>query len=235
MWRSVKTAVDFVATLLVCGAAAAVLWMVIRPAPQPPGSRPAVEKVQGLSISAADVSHVSGSGQVALVEFSDYECPFCARHTLETAPLIKKQLLDAGGIRHVFFSYPLAIHPRAPKASEAAECAGKQGKFWEMHESLFAESRKLDPADLLARAESLKLDQASFKKCLDDGEMAPKVRRDMDAGRRLGVRSTPAFFVGRLKSDGSIELVSRINGAVPFDQFDNAIRALLPAPRQARR
>jgi protein-disulfide isomerase len=153
----------------------------------------------------------------------------------ETGPTINEKMIDSGQIRHVFFNFPLAIHPHAPKASEAAECAGKQGRFWEMSESLFADPQKLDVADLVVRSETIGINPALFKKCLDSGETADKIRRDVDEGRRVGVNATPTFFIGSVNDDGSIELVTRLNGALPFEEFEKAVRTLLPGPRQARR
>ena len=164
MWRYIKSGLETASTLLVCVAAIAIVWRMMNPTPTRPGgsARPNVEKVKGLTIASAGVSNVRGNGKVALVEFADYECPFCARHTQETGPTIDKELIDSGQVRHVFFNFPLPIHPRAPKASEAAECASKQGKVWEMHEKLFGNPRKLEVADLLVHAETVGIDPSSF-------------------------------------------------------------------------
>jgi protein-disulfide isomerase len=171
---------------------------------------------------------------VVLVEFADYECPFCARHAQSTAPTIKKELLDSGEIQHVFFNFPLAMHPRAQKAGEAAECAAQQGHFWEMHERLFEDPRALEVTDLSQRAEDIGLNRETFMACLESGATAEMVREDLEEGRRLGVNSTPAFFVGTIRPDGSIDLVKRINGAVPFEQFEEAFREVLPTQRAQR-
>lgn len=142
--RRIKAILDTIGTVLVIVAAGALLWRLSQPAPSIPGAGgPPTEAVSDLSIPATDITRVRGDGSVALVEFSDFECPFCAEFTRTTAPLIETQLLESGQIRHVFFNFPLNIHPRAQKASEAAECAGKQGRFWEMHASLFENPREL--------------------------------------------------------------------------------------------
>jgi protein-disulfide isomerase len=236
MWRYVKHGVDVLTTLLMSVVAVAMIWRVMQPAPDRPGgnARPNVESVSGLSIAAAEVTHTRGEGRIALVEFADYECPYCAKHAQETGPSIKKKWLDAGDVRQVFFNFPLPIHPRAPKASEAAECAAKQGRFWEMHEQLFAEPTALDLPDLSARAKRIGLDEAAFQRCLDSGETAGRIGHDVQTARRLGVNSTPLFFLGTVKADGSIELVTRINGARPFDEFAAAVEKLRTT-RQARR
>lgn len=236
MWRYVKPGVDVFTTVLMCVVASAMLWNLMQPPPQRPGgnARPNVESVSGLTIAADEITHARGNGRVALVEFADYECPYCARHMQETGPSIKKELLDSGDVTQVFFSFPLPIHPRAPKASEAAECAARQGRFWEMHEQLFAEPTALDLPDLSARARKIGLDEAAFQRCLDSGETAERIRQDMQIARRLGVNSTPSFFLGTVKADGTIDLVTKINGARPFDEFESAVEKLRPT-RQARR
>jgi protein-disulfide isomerase len=177
------------------------------------------------------ITHVRGTGSVALVEFADYECPFCARHAKETAPTIKEELLDSGQIQHVFFNFPLAIHAHAQKAGEAAECAARQGRFWEMHERLFEDTSALADTDLIAKAAAIGLDVTKFRECLTSGATASDVRADLDEGRRLGVNSTPSFFVGVRQPDGTISLLRRISGAVPFATLSEAIQAAAVSQR----
>lgn len=147
---------------------------------------------------------------VTIVEFSDFECPFCGR----VNPAIDEAIETYGDqLRVVFRQFPLNIHPRAPKAAEAALCANEQGKFWEMHDAMFADQRKLEIADLKAKASSLGLDQAKFDECLDGGKMAAKVAADMADGQKAGVTGTPALFInGRV-----------ISGAVPFADLAKVI------------
>lgn len=215
-----KSRLDTLATLLVIIAASALLWRLFQPPPTFPGQLPPVETVTDQTIPSGSITHARGSGPVALVEFSDFECPFCARHAQTTAPAIKDKLLDSGMIRQVFFNFPLAIHPRAQAASEAAECAAQQGRFWDMHESLFANPTALEVADLVSRAARLGLDAGAFTRCLETGETAERVADDLAAGRRLAVTATPVFFVGLVQADGSITLVRRINGALSPEEFD---------------
>jgi protein-disulfide isomerase len=231
MLRHFKSAFDTLSTLLVVVAASALLWRTYQPAAPAPGRRPPVETVSGLTLASSAVTHVRGTGRVVLVEFADYECPFCARHAQSTAPAIKNALIDSGDIRHVFFNFPLAIHPRAQKAAEAAECAAEQGRFWEMHEQLFDDPQALELVDLSRHAESLDLDRVTFLSCLEEDHTAERVRGDLAEGRRLGVSSTPAFFVGLVQADGTINLMKRINGALPFEEFESAVSELLPRQR----
>ena len=144
--------------------------------------------------------------RVTVVEFSDFQCPYCAR-VLPTLKRIEERYGDR--IRLVFRDYPLPIHPQAAKAAEAAACAADQGKFWEMHDRLFENQAKLQVADLKEHAAALGLAPAVFDDCLDSGRHEPDWQRAVDDGTRAGVSATPSFFInGRL-----------ISGALPYESF----------------
>ncbi len=147
---------------------------------------------------------------VTIVEFSDYECPFCVR----AEPTVKEVLAAyPGKVRLVHRDYPLPMHPKAPKAAEAAHCAGDQGKYWEMHDKLFEANGKLEIPDLKSYARAVGLDGPKFDACLDSGEKAKVVEMHRKAGEEAGVSGTPAFFVnGRL-----------ISGAQPLAAFKTLI------------
>jgi protein-disulfide isomerase len=147
--------------------------------------------------------------KVTIVEFSDYQCPFCVR-----AEATVKEVLKTYGdkVRLVYKDFPLPNHQSAPKAAEAAHCAGDQQKYWEMHERLFS-TGKIEVADLKQHAKDLGLDAAAFEKCLDGGGKATLVQSNKKAGEAAGVSGTPAFFInGRL-----------ISGAQPFEEFKKVI------------
>jgi protein-disulfide isomerase len=220
---------DVIATFLVVVAASFVIWTQVQQRWLKPAPSALVQDVKGLTIPAARVRHSRGAGQVALVEFTDYQCPYCGRHARDTEPQIDAKLVDRGTIRHVVLNYPLTqIHANAEKAGEAAECAGRQGKFWDMHARLFGNQQALAEADLLRSADAIALDRQQFIQCLAE-EGAAEIKADLAEGSRLGVNSTPTFFVGTVERDGSIRLVKRINGAAPFEQFANVIEAVHPA------
>jgi protein-disulfide isomerase len=138
---------------------------------------------------------------VTLVEFADYECPYCEKVT----PQIQQVLKEYGdNVSFVFKDFPLPMHHKAQKAAEAARCAGDQGKFWEYHDILF-NSRLLGITELKAHARVLKLDGDRFDKCLDDGAKAAAVKSDFDEGKRLGLTGTPSFFVNGHFFSGAVD------------------------------
>lgn len=157
------------------------------------------------------------NAKVTIVEFSDYECPFCGRYFTQTYPQLKKDYVDTGKVKIVFRDYPLPFHQNAQKAAEAAECADDQGKFWEMHNKLFSNQQKLDVASLKKYAGELALDQAKFDDCLDSGKYASEVEKDMQDGSSYGVSGTPSFFV-----NGQL-----LVGAQPYSEFKKLIDAEL--------
>jgi protein-disulfide isomerase len=134
---------------------------------------------------------------VTLVEFADYECPYCQR----VAADVKKLKEDFGDrLTLTYKDFPLPMHSRAEKAAEATRCASQQGKYWEFHDELF-KSKELDVDQLKAQARSLKLDPDKFDKCLDSGEQASLIDQDKKEGTRLGINGTPSFFInGRFLS-----------------------------------
>ncbi len=159
---------------------------------------------------------------VTLVEFSDFQCPYCARlfQTLH-------QILNQYGtqVRLVYRNFPLLqIHQYAEKAAEAGLCASDQGQFWQMHDLMFQTQGQLRDEDLKAKAAQLKLDVETFNSCLASGKNADKVKQDLYAGAKLGITGTPALFInGRF-----------VSGAVPFEDIAKIINEELKAPSQVK-
>ena len=133
--KRAKTILDVVVTLLVATAAGLVIWRQLA-IQKPSSARPPVEDVGG-TLPADIAKQVRGTGPVALVEVADFECPFCGTHARDVEPMLRKAFVDTGVVRHVFLNNPHASHLHATPASEAALCADRQGKFWEMRDALF--------------------------------------------------------------------------------------------------
>ncbi len=159
---------------------------------------------------ASDPVRGNPNAPVTIVEFSDYQCPFCARVN-PTLDLVRNSYGDK--VRIVFKDYPLPNHAEAPKAAEAARCAGDQNKYWEMHDAMFANQRALGVPSLKQQARALGLDGAAFDSCLDSGKHAAAVQAGAELGSRMGVNSTPTLYInGRA-----------LVGAQPYDAFRQVI------------
>jgi protein-disulfide isomerase len=180
-----------------------------------------------IDVAGAPAKGAAGA-RVAIVEFSDYQCPFCGRFYRDSLVQIQKEYIDTGKIRYVFRNLPLeAIHPNAFKASEAALCAGDQGKYWQMHDQLFQNQRALDPDALVAHAKAVGLDVAAFQQCLGSGKHEKRIRADMADAEALGANGTPAFFVGTTAPGDKVKSGRFISGARPYADFKAAIDAAL--------
>ena len=156
---------------------------------------------------------------IVLVEFSDFQCPFCQRATGTLAELIDRY---EDQIRLVYKDYPLPSHAQAFKAAEAGNCAHEQGMFWEFHDKMFGSQDALDVPALKSYASELGLETASFSACLDEGRYTRRVQQDTQIGQRYGVSSTPTVFInGR-----------PVMGAAPLETFDQIIREELAASRR---
>lgn len=169
------------------------------------------------------------NARLTLVEFSDYQCPFCARHVMQTLPQIVNEYVKTGKLKYFRRDFPLeSIHPVAAKAAEAAHCAGEQGKYWEMHDRLVANVRSLDAKAMPELAKAIGLDAARFQQCYDSGKYAARVRSDASEGLRAGVSGTPMFFMGPTTSNlGAWKATRALMGAVPYSEFKEALDSLL--------
>ena len=167
--------------------------------------------------------------EIIVVEFSDFQCPFCSRFFDQTLPLIEQNYIDTGKIRFVYRDFPIdSLHPNARPAHVAAECADEQGKFWEYHDVLFSrvsQWQSLPMSSLgdsfVAFADELDLDTTNFIDCLQSEDTAQEVQSDYLDGVKYGATGTPAFFVGTEK-DGFI----LVSGAQPYSTFVQVIESL---------
>jgi protein-disulfide isomerase len=169
------------------------------------------------------------TAKVTIIEFSDYQCPFCARFSRETLPKIEEEYIKIGKLRYVFRDFPIiSIHKDAFKAAEAANCAGEQKKYWEMHDRLFANQKSLKPKDLSKHAEALGLNRVAFETCLKSEKHFQEIQSDFKDGLKAGVKSTPTFFLGLTnENDHTIKASRTVAGAQPYAAFKEAIDALL--------
>lgn len=167
---------------------------------------------------------------VTIIEFSDFECPFCQRFSKSTLPEIKRDYVDTGKVRYVFLDFPLEqMHAKARKAGEAAHCAAEQGKFWEMHDLLFEQTANLDLRKYPENAKQLNLDVAKFDQCLGSGRQSAKINGGLASGRAAGISATPSFII--TKTDGG-DIVTGgviITGAQPYDRYRQVIEQALAA------
>jgi protein-disulfide isomerase len=182
-----------------------------------PRANPAV----GMTVNVAGKQTLGDkNAKLTLVEFTDYECPFCGRHFRETAPRILKDYVETGKIRYVFNDLPLSMHPHAKKAAEAALCAGEQGKYWEMHDLLFSNQQALDNTNLIAYATRLRLNIPAFQKALESGKYEPQVSANAAEAARLGFTGAPSFAVGLTQpNDSPIKINRVIIGAQSYENF----------------
>jgi protein-disulfide isomerase len=162
------------------------------------------------AVDRKDWARGPANAPVTLLEYGDFECPFCGRAFWEV-----KRLEQAVGdqVRFVFRHFPLVqAHPHAGLAAEAAEAAGAQGKFWEMHDMLFSNQSALELSDLLGYADEIGLDEARFTRDLEDHRFLPKVRRDFREGVRSGVNGTPSFFINGQRWNGPYTATALLAG-----------------------
>ncbi|MEA2415262.1 MAG: hypothetical protein QOI58_1919 [Thermoanaerobaculia bacterium] len=174
-----------------------------------------------VAVNADGPARGGASAPVTIVEFSDFECPFCG-HAVETLQQVEKTY--GNNVRIVFRDYPLFSHRTAKRAAEAAHCAEEQGKFWEMHDRLFSKGGPLSDPDLYRFATQAGIDRNKFDQCLTSGKFKDAWKPSQDEGNRVGVTSTPSFFInGRM-----------IVGAAGYDVFSRIIdEELANAPRAA--
>jgi protein-disulfide isomerase len=189
-----------------------------RPEPPPPSE-----------LITLDGAQLQGSraAKIAVIEYSDFQCPYCGRFARETLPALEQTYVQPGKVLFAFREFPLeSVHPFALGAATAAECAGEQGQFWKMHDLNFADQAHLDEAALQARGKAEGLNAERFDRCLKGGA-ADKVHADEKAGTALAISGTPTFFLGRLQPDGRVKVVKRLSGALPLADFSAALDPML--------
>jgi protein-disulfide isomerase len=228
-WSRWQSVVETVALVVVAVAISRIA--MVKSAPEPgPGragaSRPAPPlPSEPVSLAGAQTAG-SQTAKVALVVYSDFQCPFCGKFARETLPAIQEQYVRTGKVLFAFRQFPLPIHSFAEKAAEGALCAGQQGKFWAFHDDMFANQQALDPQSLQERARQLGLRTDAFTACLE-GKAAISVQADKKAAEPFGVTGTPTFLAGPILKDGRVRVSERFSGALPLAQFQTVLDGLL--------
>lgn len=164
--------------------------------------------------------------KIGIVEFSDYQCPFCRKFHLKTVPELTAQFIETGKVQYFYKDFPLKMHRQSVPAAIAARCAGQQNQYWAMQHGLFVQQERLGTALFSELAQALKLDMPAFVNCMNDPGIQQAIYMDMVAGRQLGVRSTPTFLIGEIKGDRLV--VKRMASGVPtVEDFAKELEPLL--------
>jgi protein-disulfide isomerase len=178
-----------------------------------------------VTLDAREYSLGRSDAPLTLLEFTDYQCPYCRRFQAEAWPQIKKNWIDTGKLRFVVRDLPLQFHSSAMPAAEAAHCAGEQGKFWEMHHALLSGDDPLANGGIDRRATQLGLDLERLHACTKANRYESAIARNIATAEALNVNGTPAFVLGRM-ANGGLE-GQLVSGAQPYAEFDAAFRQLL--------
>ena len=245
-WKEIGNLVVNAAIVMAC---LAITWSVLRPAESragtgipgpasrvgaaarpnaPPGGRTFVPtELQPID----DATIIGNKGApVAIIEYSDYECPYCGQFARNTWPEIRKQYVDTGKVVLAFRHLPLdSIHPKARRAAEAAECAREQSPaaFEPVSNRLFQNPKALEEADLTRIVSEAGLDGARFATCLQQGQMRDRVRSHAESAAKIGVSGTPTFFLGALVPGKGVKVTARLSGASSFERFQSQLDRLL--------
>jgi len=164
---------------------------------------------------------------VAIVEYADFECPYCGQYEHEVYPQVFADYIQTGKLKYFYRDLPLPMHPHAMGAARAARCAGEQGKFWEMHDSLFAKQNAIRDVDMPGRAQEIGLDAAKFAECLSSDRHTEEIKTSATEAQKMGINGTPTFFIGTAGTNGEVTNLKMIIGARPYDAFKSVIDAAL--------
>lgn len=162
---------------------------------------------------------------LVVIEFTDFQCPFCKKHELNTFFKLKEAYIDTGKIQYVVRDFPLSFHSQARLAAIAANCAGEQESYWSMRHKIFEHSRDLSKENLIGFADSLKLNHQSFIQCLEDPKQSDEIERDVAYADQIGIQSTPSFVLAR-KQAGHLRDIKVVSGAQTFRRFSQLLDTL---------
>ncbi len=211
----------FAGTALVCVLAGSALLVG---AARAQGSG-ADSNVVRLKLEPGELALGRSDAPLTMVEFTDYQCPYCRRFQAEVWPQLKRDYIDTGKLRYLARDLPLEFHSSAAPAAEAAHCAGEQGRFWEMHAALLAGAMDFASGGIERRARALELDMARFGECVARRKYAELIAAHAREADAAGIDGTPGFIVGRAR--GAVLDGLRVEGALPYEEFARLLNELL--------
>jgi protein-disulfide isomerase len=199
-------------------------YITQRAAAPPRSAPPSVEKVS-LALGSGWYSMGSDSAPVTVMEFADFQCPYCRRFHTDSFAALKKNYIDTGKVRFISRDLPLDFHPNAMPAALAAHCAGEQNKYWELRDSMIVNSDDLTRESIMKYAQQNGLEMTKFTSCLDGQKYKGQIEKDREEASKLGLSGTPSFLIGKTNGDklDGVKLV----GALPYATFDSKIHELL--------
>jgi len=191
------------------------------------GGPPPIKAPEKVSV-AGEAFRGEAGASLAIIEYADFECPFCRRFEHETWPQIRDTYIKTGKVKYFYRDFPLAFHEHAMSAAQAARCAGEQGKFWEMHDSLFEEPAALAAADVERRAGALGIDVSRFDACVSGSHPGGPIQKSVAEASQMQISGTPTFLIGTIAPNGDVVNVRQtMVGAYPFEAFKEKIEPLL--------
>jgi protein-disulfide isomerase len=184
---------------------------------------------EGIVVSVDDDFTIgSDEAEVTMIEFSDYQCPACARYTRMVLPRILNEYVKTGKVKYVIRDFPIErFHKKALQAALAAECSEEQGRFLEMHQTLFENQGAFEIPDLLDHASILGLDVSEFKQCMDNGRLVEEIHKDVADAQEIVIRGTPSFFIGLTEKGSSTITARRLTGVGPYRMYQRELDRLL--------
>jgi protein-disulfide isomerase len=226
-WRTIF---EIGSTLVMLGLGITVVWdahaKLYGASPSRPG--PAAPALPSAPLEIANSATIgSANAHVAMIEYSDFECPACGEFARTIEPVLKREYVESGRVMFAFKNFPLPIHSRAPAAAAAAWCAGQQRQFWQMHDLLFAAPSRLKETDLQNDGNVVGLDRAAYSTCRTGDEAAQRVEADQTEARTLGIPATPSFFFGRVGTGGVVTVAESMTGARGVADFRSILDKLL--------
>ncbi len=198
-----------------------------------PNTPPAIKLPDTLSLQG-DTYRGASTATVAIIEYGDFECPFCRRFQQSTFPQILDQYVKTGKVRYIYRDMPLPFHAHAMPAAQAVHCAAEQGKYWQMYDSLFADQIAQSTAELDQRAAKAGVDTGKLDSCMTSARSVPAIQRGAAEAAKMEIDGTPTFLIGTVTPDGQVVKVkASVVGAQPFEAFQAAVEPLLGTPAKA--